>query len=187
MTSEGPVCKCVLLSAAKGTTTEIDVDMTPKTNNCAKLLGGQPTFIGQWPEIGVILMMARDAPAGSVKNTIKLPYPFHKIPDGEIVGDILLVRMDDSSNPADITLAEYEKFAAERFANPPTEEEEAEREAAEAALLASELAAEETAGADDESEEEDEPELESDSEDDDEDGLSPIQQMIFEQVMNKLK
>jgi hypothetical protein len=67
-------------------------------------LGGRQTFIGQWPDIDVVIMKPED---GKTKNENILPPPFHV---EEVYGKILLVRMDENSEPQDFTLDEYNSF-----------------------------------------------------------------------------
>jgi len=69
------------------------------------LLGGPQTFIGQWPDIDVVIMKAENA---TTKNENELPYPFT---NEDVNGKILLVRMDKNSEPQDFTVSEYESFS----------------------------------------------------------------------------
>ena len=96
--------KAVLIHENVDNIEEIDLDISPHKNEIFKLLEGRQTFIGQWPEIDVVIMKPED---GKVKNDNILPNPF----DVEIVyGKILLVRMDENSEPQDFTLEEYNSF-----------------------------------------------------------------------------
>jgi len=66
-----------------------------------KVIPGRATFIGQWPEIDVVIVKAV---VGQVLNKNQLPRPFHE----EItMGKILLVRMDEDSEPRDFTKEAY--------------------------------------------------------------------------------
>lgn len=96
--------KAVLIHEESGKFEEIDLDIDPVKNEIYKLLGGCQTFIGQWPEIDVVIMKAID---GRVKNENTLPPPFD---EEEIKGKILLVRMDEYSLPQDFTLNEFKEF-----------------------------------------------------------------------------
>jgi len=96
--------KAVLIHEDLGKLEEIDLDIDPVKNEIYKLLGGRQTFVGQWPEIDVVIMKAVD---GSVKNENTLPPPFD---EEEIKGKILLVRMDEYSLPQDFTLSEFKEF-----------------------------------------------------------------------------
>uniref|UniRef100_A0AB38ZMG6 DUF5880 domain-containing protein n=1 Tax=Mantoniella tinhauana virus 1 TaxID=3111543 RepID=A0AB38ZMG6_9VIRU len=96
--------KAVLIHEESGKLEEIDLDIDPVKNEIYKLLGGCQTFIGQWPEIDVVIMKAID---GRVKNENTLPPPFD---EEEIKGKILLVRMDEYSLPQDFTLSEFIRY-----------------------------------------------------------------------------
>ena len=96
-----------------GDVTEIDLDITGKKNEIFKLLKGSPTFIGQWPEMDVVIMKCRDSVLELELNTHVLPLPFE---NEETFGSILLVRMDENSDPKDFTLREYRDF--ERASTP---------------------------------------------------------------------
>jgi len=93
--------RAVLIHELKDKYEEIDLDIEPSKNEIFKLLGGRGTFIGQWPEIDVVIMKAEQ---GLMENDNILPYPFH---GEEVRGKILLVRMDENSEPQDFTLEEY--------------------------------------------------------------------------------
>ena len=94
----------VLIKEEVGNIQEIDLDIDPRKNEIFRLLSGSPTFIGQWPDLDVVIMKAQYA---SKLNINKLPPPF----DGEeIKGSVLLVRMDENSDPRDFTLEEYLSF-----------------------------------------------------------------------------
>jgi hypothetical protein len=95
--------KAILIREKLGDLQEIELDIAPHKNEIFKILEGRQTFIGQWPEIDVVIMKAED---GKVKNENTLPHPF----DGEEVhGKILLVRMDEQSEPQDFTLRDYRR------------------------------------------------------------------------------
>ena len=87
----------VLIHEEKGDIHEIQIDI----NEIYKILPGRGTFVGQWPEIDVVIMKAVVA---SVKNENVLPPPFH---EETVLGNILLVRMDENSEPQDFTKEEY--------------------------------------------------------------------------------
>ena len=95
----------VLIREQFGDVREIDLDIDPRKNEIFKILSGSPTFIGQWPEIDVVVMKAQYA---SKVNNNTLPHPFD---DQEIRGSILLVRMDENSDPRDFNIEEYLAFA----------------------------------------------------------------------------
>ena len=96
--------KAILICENVGHVQEIDLDITPSKNEIFKLLCGRQTFIGQWPDIDVVIMKPED---GVSKNENTLPYPFSS---EEVYGKILLVRMDADSEPQDFTLKEYLSF-----------------------------------------------------------------------------
>jgi len=75
-------------------------------NDVHKILGGKVTFVGQWPEIDVVIIRAVHA---SCINENVLPPPFH---EEEVMGKILLVRMDEHSEPQDFTKEEFTAWAA---------------------------------------------------------------------------
>lgn len=96
--------KAILIHEKKDEIEEIDLDISPAKNQIYKLLRGRQTFIGQWPDIDVVIMKAED---GVSKNENTLPYPFST---EEVFGKILLVRMDENSEPRNFTLEEYQSF-----------------------------------------------------------------------------
>jgi hypothetical protein len=96
--------KAIIVHEYVGHVQEIDLDITPVKNEIFKLLGGRQTFIGQWPDIDVVIIKAENA---TTKNDNVLPHPFDK---EDTHGKILLVRMDKNSEPQDFTLDEYNSF-----------------------------------------------------------------------------
>ena len=113
LSSNGPVVDAVLLS----TTNEIDtirIDTTPKKQEVAKILGGPFTFLGQYEEEGIVLMVRKENV--EVINPHKLQPPFDNT---EIKGDILAMKVSDSSEEnvsnddffLNYTKEEYAKFA----------------------------------------------------------------------------
>jgi hypothetical protein len=96
--------KAILIRETEGNIEEIDLDIDPSKNEIFLLLCGRQTFIGQWPEIDVVIMKPED---GTRINDNVLPTPFDV---EEVYGKILLVRMDENSDPQDFTLQEYESF-----------------------------------------------------------------------------
>ena len=93
--------KAVLIYEDKDHIEEREVDIEPSKNEIVKLLSGRATFIGQWPEIDVVIMKPE---YGIIENENILPFPFH---GEEVRGKILLMRMDEHSEPQDFTLHEY--------------------------------------------------------------------------------
>ena len=96
----------VLIREQIGDITQIDLDIDPRKNEIFLLLSGRPTFIGQWPDLDVVIMKPEYS---KIRNNNKLPPPFN---DEEVNGSILLVRMDENSDPRDFTLKEYLSFVA---------------------------------------------------------------------------
>ena len=96
--------KSILIHESIGNIEEIELDISSSKNEIFKLLGGRQTFIGQWPDIDVVIMMPED---GKVKNENTLPHPFDT---EDVYGKILLMRMDEHSEPQDFTLEEYKSF-----------------------------------------------------------------------------
>lgn len=94
--------KAVILHESKNDVEEIEIDIDPTKNEIFKFLGGPQTFIGQWPDIDVVIMKAESS--GIIKNVNILPNPFE---DEEVYGKILLMRMDENSDPQDFTVDEY--------------------------------------------------------------------------------
>ena len=96
----------VLIREQIGDITQIDLDIDPRKNEIFLLLSGRPTFIGQWPDLDVVIMKPEYS---KIRNNNKLPPPFN---EEEVNGSILLVRMDENSDPRDFTLKEYLSFVA---------------------------------------------------------------------------
>lgn len=91
----------VLIHEETGKMEEINLDISPEKNEIFKKLCGPQTFIGQWPDIDVVIMKSQWARR---RNTNKLPPPF----DTErVAGKVLLVRMDEDSEPQNFSLREY--------------------------------------------------------------------------------
>ena len=104
--------KAVLISEEEDHVTEIDIDISSEKREIFSILKGQATFIGQWPEIDVVIMKCRESVFDLMMNRNVLPAPF----DTEVVvGPILLIRMDENSDPQDFTLAEYTLLQQERL------------------------------------------------------------------------
>lgn len=96
--------RAVLINERRDDIEEIELDLSPHINEAYKLLDGQPTFIGQWPEIDVVIMKTE---IGLIRNKNVLPPPFE---NEEVDGPILLIRMDEDSEPQDFTLTEYREL-----------------------------------------------------------------------------
>eukprot|EP00467_Chlorarachnion_reptans_P017322 CAMPEP_0114496810 /NCGR_PEP_ID=MMETSP0109-20121206/5972_1 /TAXON_ID=29199 /ORGANISM="Chlorarachnion reptans, Strain CCCM449" /LENGTH=200 /DNA_ID=CAMNT_0001674115 /DNA_START=107 /DNA_END=709 /DNA_ORIENTATION=- len=119
MQSSGPIVTGILIPAG-AKMKEITMDMTPSKNTAAKILKGSVTFIGAMPEIDVIIMGRRDM-EGLSPNQHKLPKPYTEV---KVNGDVLLVRMDENSEPQNLTMKEYEAYVEKKNAEPDAEKEE---------------------------------------------------------------
>lgn len=95
----------ILIEPALDAITRIDLDIAPEKNEVAKYLQGGATFIGQWPELDVVIIRSIDA--RELKNENRLPPPFDHV---VVHGNILLVRMDENSEHQPFTLEEYRSF-----------------------------------------------------------------------------
>lgn len=110
MESFDPV-QAVLISEEDGNLTQITLNI----NDCSKYVKGSCTFIGQWPDIDVVIIKCDKTPFDLMMNRNTLPPPF----ENEIVlGPILLVRMDENSEPRDFTLSEYSEYMHSLQAQP---------------------------------------------------------------------
>ena len=150
MGSEGPVVKAVYI-ATDGGSKEIDLDTTAKTNQQAKVLGGAVSFCGMYADVegttdAFVLMVNRglqeDEQAASIsgggsssssgsssgggdstegQNAFDLPWPLH---EAKVRGPILVVRMNEQSEPKDLLMKDFMAFILERRKMPVPEEEE---------------------------------------------------------------
>jgi len=98
--------KAVLINYKKGDIKEIDLDISSKTSQVSHYLGGSATFIGQWPEKDIVIMKCMESLFDTPFNENKLAEPFH---EEIVVGPILLVRMDENSEPKNLTLSEVQE------------------------------------------------------------------------------
>ena len=97
LNSKGPIVNGVLL-ASDGSIRDVPVDTTPKAQAVAKLLGGPFTFLGQYEEEGLMLMVRREDESDQQlpTNLHKLQPPFHET---SVKGDVLALKVapeDDS-------------------------------------------------------------------------------------------
>ncbi len=96
--------KCVLISEQFGNIEEIE---TPLGSDMFYILKGPGTFIGQYADIDVVVMKCRESLMDLSRNQNVLPPPF----DTEVVeGPILLVRMNQNSEPEDFTVEEFTRY-----------------------------------------------------------------------------
>lgn len=106
--------KAVLIHEEFDDIAEIDIDIDPVKNQIFKVLQGPATFIGQWPELDVVIMKCvrgGDPWAERERNANLLPPPFQR---ERVLGKILLMRMDADSEPQDFTLNEYNDFILQK-------------------------------------------------------------------------
>lgn len=97
--------KAILIGTERFNLSEIDLDIDPEKNQIMQIFGSQATFIGQWPDIDVVILKSVNEDGDINKNI--LPHPFTDI---TVYGPVLLVRMDENSEPCDFTLKEYKSF-----------------------------------------------------------------------------
>ena len=103
--------KAVLISEEEGHITEIDLNISSEKKEIFNILKGPATFIGQWPELEVVIMKCRETVFELTENRNKLPKPFD---EEYTIGPIILIRMDFNSDPQDFTLEEYRHFVSFR-------------------------------------------------------------------------
>jgi hypothetical protein len=99
--------KAVLISEEEGNITEIDINISSEKREIFKILKGSATFIGQWPDLDVVIMKCRESVFELMENRNILPKPFD---EERIYGPVLLIRMDVNSDPQDFRLCEYLDF-----------------------------------------------------------------------------
>jgi hypothetical protein len=109
LNSDGPTVSCVYIPGETGIAVEIQLDMTPKVAAPAKQLGGSPTFAGTINSLDVVIMCLREPDMGTKPNQHVLPAPMDT---AEIPGPILMIRMDENSEPQHFTLNEYNAYKA---------------------------------------------------------------------------
>jgi hypothetical protein len=158
MSAAGPIVSCVFIPGDTGVAHEVQLDMTPKLAAPKVQLGGSPTFAGTFESLDVVVMCLREPPAGTPTNPHALPRPMG---GRAVVGPLLMIRMDENSEPQHFTLKEYEAYRA----NPPAPEAEAASSSSGAAAAA--VASAVRKGDDDDDDDDDEEE-ENDEEDDEE-------------------
>ena len=95
---------CVLINEQLGDIQEIE---TPLQKDLYMILKGPGTFIGQYEDLNVVVMKCRESPFELEVNQNKLPGPLE---NEEVRGPILLVRMNEFSEPEDFSLQEFKDF-----------------------------------------------------------------------------
>jgi hypothetical protein len=83
---------------------EIDVDLSPEKNEICKILRGKATFLGQWEDEFVVILKCKESVFKLKRNQNILPRPFSNM---GVDGRILLIRMDEQSEPQDFKKSEY--------------------------------------------------------------------------------
>ena len=98
--------KAVIIGEQRGDISEISLDISTKTSQVTQYLGGPGTFIGQWPELDIVIMKCRESLFDPIINQNKLAQPFT---NEVVVGPILLIRMDSNAEPKDLHLTEIQE------------------------------------------------------------------------------
>ncbi len=97
--------RAVLLNEKRNDVHEINVDLSPEKNEIYKILRGKATFLGQWEDELVVILKCRESVLDLKINENVLPRPFSNM---EVNGRILLIRMDEESEPQNFTKVEYD-------------------------------------------------------------------------------
>jgi len=100
----------VLINEERNNIKEIEVDISPEKNQIFKILKGKASFVGQWPDEDVVIIKCSESLFELSLNQNRLPRPFTNM---LVLGKILLIRMDEYSEPQDFTLKEYHKLTRE--------------------------------------------------------------------------
>jgi len=100
----------VLVNEGKNDIHEIDLNISPEKNEIYKILRGKATFLGQWPDKSVVIVTCESSIFELSMNLNRLPRPFTNM---TVMGKILLVRMDEESEPQDFTIKEYHQMTKE--------------------------------------------------------------------------
>ena len=206
--SSGPLVKCVLLKCGQSQLDsktnaskekiiltdlleEIKVDTTPKKQMVTQILGGPFTFLGQYEEEGIMLMINRDQDNQDMPiNPHMLQPPLDHV---EIRGDVLLMRVAETEEEGkegdapnvsflsneefflDYTLEEYVKFASRTdivAKEPEASEEEGEEEEEES---------------EEEEEDGDDEEYSGESDEEDEEAQISMMNLILAQILKRFR
>lgn len=97
----------VLINEKRNEINEINLDISPEKYEIFKILKGKASFVGQWPEQDVVILKCDESPFDLQVNENRLPRPFTNM---IIMGKILLIRMNEYSEPRDFTLQEYHEM-----------------------------------------------------------------------------
>ena len=103
--------RAVLINERKNDIQEIDLDIAPEKNEIFKILRGKASFLGQWPDEQVVIVKCElcDTEFDLPVNQNRLPRPFTNM---IVFGRILLIRMDEDSEPQDFTVKEYKEMTS---------------------------------------------------------------------------
>ena len=104
------MARAVLINERRNDIHEIELDITLEKNEIYKILIGKATFLGQWPEKSVVIVTCESSIFELKLNVNRLPRPFTNM---TVFGRILLIRMDEDSEPQDFTLEEYHGMTKE--------------------------------------------------------------------------
>lgn len=196
LNSTGPIVNGVLLSATQGIQ-DIKVDTTPQKQMVQSILGGPFTFLGQYEDEGIVLMMRNqqqgdDADDNLPVNPHKLQPPFQ---DATVRGDILVLKVAPEEEPAD---GDDEENNNNCIVNKSNEEfflnytmDEFTKFAARTDVVAPVVSMEDIEEDDDEedaSDEEDEEEMEGeDDSEDEEEGAGGFMELLMGQVLQRFQ
>lgn len=99
--------RAILINEKRNDIHEIDVDISLEKNEIFNILKGKASFIGQWPDEDVVILKCSESVFDLKLNENRIPRPFTNIP---VLGRILLLRMDEYSEPQDFTIKEYHRM-----------------------------------------------------------------------------
>lgn len=99
--------RAVLIHETLNDIEEIDIDLSPEKNEICKILRGKATFLGQWEHECVVILKCKESVCKLTKNENVLPRPFSNM---NVDGRILLIRMDEDSEPQDFSKCEYQNM-----------------------------------------------------------------------------
>ena len=178
LNSAGPVVSCVYIPGDTGIAEEVQLDMTPKLAAPKTKLGGSPTFAGTITALDVVIMCLREPAWGAKPNTHVLPVPMDK---AQIPGPILMIRMDEHSEPQHFTLQEYTTYKANPTP-PPAEEEVSSSSSSSSSSSTTAAAAPAGEDAEEDDDDDDDEEEEMEEEDGDSDGDEDYMEHVIKRI-----
>ena len=89
---------------ADGTAQEVKYNGSSKQSNV--ILGGRPSIVGEYEELGVVIVRSLNQSQGELNKTV-LPVPFC---NKQYRGPYLLYKVDKDGLPSDLRLDEFQKF-----------------------------------------------------------------------------